>query len=43
MGKKKNIIISALLLLALLAVIMILEQRLPATHIALTVLKKGCI
>lgn len=43
MGKKKNIIISALLLLALLAVIMILEQRLPETHIALTVLKKGCI
>lgn len=43
MSKKKNMIISALLLLALLAVIMVLERTLPPTHIALTVLKKGCI
>lgn len=43
MSKKKNMVISALLLLALLAVIMVLERTLPPTHIALTVLKKGCI
>lgn len=43
MSKKKNMIISALLFLALLAVIMVLERTLPPTHIALTVLKKGCI
>ncbi len=43
MSKKKNMIISALLLLALLAVVMVLERTLPPTHIALTVLKKGCI
>jgi branched-chain amino acid transport system permease protein len=43
MSKKKNTIISALLLLALFAVILVLEHVLPPTHIALTVLKKGCI
>lgn len=43
MSKKKSTVISALLLLALLAVVMILDHVLPPTHIALTVLKKGCI
>lgn len=43
MNKKKNTIISALLLLALFGVILLLERVLPPTHIALTVLKKGCI
>lgn len=43
MSKKKNTIISALLLLALFAFVLILERILPPTHIALTVLKKGCI
>ena len=43
MKKKRNAIISALLLLAVLVLIMVLERILPPTHIALTVLKKGCI
>ncbi len=43
MSKKKSTIISALLLLALFGVIVVLEHVLPPTHIALTVLKKGCI
>ena len=43
MSKKTNTIISALLLLALFGLILGLEQMLPPTHIALTVLKKGCI
>lgn len=43
MSKKKSTIISALLLLALYGFILILEQMLPPTHIALTVLKKSCI
>lgn len=43
MSKTKNKIISALLYLALFGFVMLLEQILPPTHIALTVLKKGCI
>lgn len=43
MSKKKNTIISALLLLALFVFVLALEKVLPPTHIALTVLKKGCI
>ena len=43
MSKKTNMIISALLLLALFGAVLGLEQMLPPTHIALTVLKKGCI
>ena len=43
MSKKTNTIISALLLLALFGAVLGLEQVLPPTHIALTVLKKGCI
>jgi branched-chain amino acid transport system permease protein len=43
MSKKTNTVISAVLLLLLFAVVLGLEQVLPSTHIALTVLKKGCI
>lgn len=43
MDKKTNKIIAALLYLALFGFVMLLEQVLPPTHIALTVLKKGCI
>ncbi len=43
MSKKRNMIIGALLLLAAILAIVILEQHLPPTHIALAVLKKGCI
>ena len=43
MDKKTSKIISALLYLALFGFVMLLEQVLPPTHIALTVLKKGCI
>ncbi|MDY3250125.1 MAG: branched-chain amino acid ABC transporter permease [Candidatus Choladocola sp.] len=43
MSKKTNTIISALLLAALFAFVIILEKTLPPTHIALTVMKKGCI
>ncbi|MCD8336161.1 MAG: branched-chain amino acid ABC transporter permease [Lachnospiraceae bacterium] len=43
MSKKTNTIISAVLLLALCAFVFLLEQILPSTHIALTVLKKSCI
>ncbi len=43
MNKKRNTVIAALLLLAALALILILERILPPTHIALAVLKKGCI
>lgn len=43
MSKKRNAIIGALLLLAAIAAIIILERLLPPTHIALMVLKKSCI
>lgn len=43
MSKKKSSVISALLLVALLVIVVILDHTLPSTHIALTVLKKGCI
>ncbi len=43
MSKKKNSVISALLLLALLGVFIILDHTLPQTHVAMQVLKKGCI
>ncbi len=43
MGKKRNMILGALLLLAAILAIVILEKQLPPTHIALMVLKKGCI
>lgn len=41
--KKKNMISSAVLFLVLLAVFMILDRTLSQTHIAMQVLKKGCI
>lgn len=43
MSKKRNAIIGALLLLAAIAAIIILERLLPPTHIALMALKKSCI
>ncbi|MDO4519181.1 MAG: branched-chain amino acid ABC transporter permease [Eubacteriales bacterium] len=43
MSKKTDRIISALLLVALLVLAVVLDKTLPTTHIALTVLKKGCI
>ena len=43
MGKKRNMILGALLLLTAILAIVILEKQLPPTHIALMVLKKGCI
>ena len=41
--KKRNVIICALLYLAAILAIVVLERILPPTHIALAVLKKGCI
>ncbi len=43
MSKKKSMTISAILFLALIVIIVVLERMLPPTHIALAVLKKGCI
>ena len=43
MSKKRNMIVAALLLVAAIIGIIVLEQKLPPTHIALAVLKKGCI
>ena len=41
--KKKDLIISAVLLAALFGIVAILDSRLSSTGIAMTVLKKGCI
>ncbi len=41
--KKSDMIISAVLLAALFVVVAVLDKRLSATGIAMTVLKKGCI
>jgi branched-chain amino acid transport system permease protein len=43
MNKKKTSVIQALLLLALLVFFLLMDQLLPQTHIAMQVLKKGCI